>query len=188
MRASRAIPTGLAIGSLFLVGCSSVKYDSQLIEAGGLSAVKTFCALVAPQDKIPMDPAMREYLASSVNPAVEAEMKEKGYLQAPEAEAEADVVVASHALIGVEDVGAIRWNATVSVWYPWGPLVGGFYATSAVGKKGRVMIDIGDPKAQKLFWRGWGSGIGELGMGHDPARVRKVVDKILAGLPNAKAR
>ncbi|MBK6403677.1 MAG: hypothetical protein IPF66_00770 [Holophagales bacterium] len=46
------------------------------------------------------------------------------------------------------------------------------------------MIDIGDPKA-KLFWRGW-AGTGEVG--HDPARVRKVVDKILAGLPNAKAR
>jgi|GEM_PF-5175918 len=186
MRASRSISTGLALVSLLFVGCSSVKYDSQLIEAGGLSTVKTFCALVAPQDKIPMDPAMREYLASSVNPAVEAEMKKKGYVQAPEAEA--DVVVASHAFLGVEDVGAIRWNATVAVWYPWGPLVGGFYATSAIGKKGTVLIDIGDPKAQKLFWRGWGSGTGELGMGHDPARVRKVVDNILAGLPNAKAR
>lgn len=78
MRACRAFSTGLALASLFLAGCSSVKYDSQLVEAGGLPAVKTFCALVAPQDKIPMDPAMWEYLASSVIPAVEAEMKNKG--------------------------------------------------------------------------------------------------------------
>ena len=186
MRASRVISTGFVVFTLFLAGCSSVKYDSQLIEGGGLSAVKTFCALVAPQDKVPMDPAMREYLTNRVTPAVVEKMKSKGYVQAPEADA--DVIVATHALLGVEDVGAIRWNATVSVWYPWGPLVGGFYSTSAVGKKGTVLIDIGDPKAQKLLWRGWGSGTGELGAGHDPAKIRKVVNNILAGLPNAKAK
>lgn len=186
MHASRAISTGFVLLPLFLTGCSSVKYDSQLIEGGRLSAVKTFCALVAPQDKVPMDPAMREYLTNRVTPFVVEKMKSKGYVQAPEAEA--DVIVATHALIGVEDVGAIRWNATMSVWYPWGPLVGGFYATSAVGKQATVLIDIGDPKAQKLLWRGWGSGTGEVGAGHDPARIRKVVDNVLAGLPNAKAK
>jgi hypothetical protein len=163
-----------------------MKYGSQRIEGGDLSAVKTFCALVAPQDKVPMDPAMREYLATRVVPAVTAEMTKKGYVQTPESEA--DVVVATHALLGVEDVGAIRWNATIVVWDPWGPWVGGFYATSAVGKKGTVMIDIGDPKAKRLLWRGWGTGTGELGAGRDPAKVRRVVDKVLAGLPNATAK
>ncbi len=186
MRASRAIPAGFVLFPLVLIGCSSVKYGSQRIEGGDLSAVKTFCALVAPQDKVPMDPAMREYLTNRVTPAVVEKMKSKGYVQAPEAEA--DVIVATHALIGVEDVGAIRWNATVAIWDPWGPLVGGFYATSAVGKKASLMIDIGDPKAKKLLWRGWGTGTGELGAGHDPARIRKVVDNVLAGLPNAKAK
>jgi hypothetical protein len=186
MRASRAIPAGFVLLPLLFAGCSSVKYGSQRIEGGDLSAVKTFCALVAPQDKVPMDPAMREYLANRVNPFVVERMKSKGYVLAPEAEA--DVVVATHALLGIEDVGAVRWNATVTVWDPWGPLVGGFYATSAIGKKGTVMIDIGDPKAKKLLWRGWGSGTGELGMGKDPARIRKVVNNVLAGLPDAKAK
>lgn len=183
MRASRAVSTGLVLLPLVLIGCSSVKYGSQRIEGGDLSAVKTFCALVAPQDKVPMDPAMREYLTSRVTPAVVEKMKSKGYVQA--AEAEADVIVATHALIGVEDFGAIRWNATVVIWDPWGPLVGGFYATSAVGKNASLMIDVGDPTAKKLLWRGWGTGTGELGAGHDPARIRKVVDNVLAGLPNA---
>jgi hypothetical protein len=186
MRAFRAISTGFVLLPLFLSGCSSVKYDSQLIEGGRLSAVKTFCALVAPQDKVPMDPAMREYLTNRVTPAVVAQMKQKGYVQAPEADA--DVVVATHALLGIEDVGAIRWNATVALWDPWGPVVRGVYATSAVGKKASLMIDIGDPKAQKLLWRGWGSGTGEVGMGKDPARIAKVVNNVLAGLPNAKAK
>lgn len=187
MRASRAIPAGFVLLPLVLIGCSSVKYGSQRIEGGDLSAVKTFCALVAPQDKVPMDPAMREYLTNRVTPAVVEKMKSKGYVQAPEAEA--DVIVATHALIGIEDVGAIRWNATVmSSWDPWAPLVGGFYSTSAVGKNASLMIDIGDPRAQKLLWRGWGSGTGELGAGHDPARIRRVVDNILAGLPGAKAK
>ncbi len=187
MRASRAISTGIALLSLLVAGCSSVKYGSQRIEGGDLSAVRTFCALVAPQDKVPMDPAMREYLTTRVVPAVAAEMKKKGYVQAPEADA--DVLVATHALIGVEDVGAIRWNATVmSSWDPWAPLVGGFYSTSAIGKKASLMIDLGDPKAKKLLWRGWGTGTGELGAGRDPAKVRHVVDKVLAGLPNAKAK
>lgn len=186
MRVSRAVPTGVALFALFLSGCSSMKYGSQRIEGGDVAAVKTFAALVAPQDKVPMDPAMREFLAKRVVPAVAAEMKRKGYVQAPEAEA--DVVVATHAFLGVEDVGAIRWNATVVVWDPWGPWVGGFYATSAVGKKGTVMIDIGDPKAKKLLWRGWGTGTGELGAWRDPVKVRHVVDKVLAGLPNAAAK
>jgi hypothetical protein len=187
MRASRAISTGFVLLPLFLAGCSSVKYGSQRVEGGDLSAVKTFCALVAPQDKVPMDPAMREYLTNRVTPAIVEKMKSKGYVQVPEAEA--DVIVATHALIGIEDVGAIRWNATVmSSWDPWSPLVGGFYATSAVGKKASLMVDIGDPKAKKLLWRGWGTGTGELGAGHDPARIRKVVDNVLAGLPNAKAK
>ena len=186
MRASRAISTGLVLLPLFLTGCSSVKYDSQLIEGGRLSAVKTFCALVAPQDKVPMDPAMREYLTNRVTPAVVEEMKSKGYVQAPEAEA--DVIVATHALIGVEDVGAIRWNPTVVMWDPWGPVTTGFYATSAVGKKASLMIDIGDPRAKKLLWRCWGTGTGELGAGHDPARIRKVVNNVLSDLPSAKAK
>lgn len=187
MRASRLISTGAFVVALSLAGCSSVKYGSQSIEGGDLSKVKTFCALVAPQDKVPMDPAMREYLATRVVPAVTAELKKKGYVPAPEAEA--DVVVATHAFLGVEDVGAIRWNATVmSSWDPWAPLVGGFYSTSAVGKKGTLMVDVGDPKAKRLLWRGWGTGTGELGAGHDPAKVRHVVDGVLAGFPGAKAK
>ena len=186
MRASRAISTGLALLSLLLAGCSSVQYGSQKIEGGDLSAVKTFCALVAPQDKVPMDPAMREYLTNRVTPAVVEKMKSKGYVQAPEAEA--DVIVATHALIGVEDVGAIRWNPTVVMWDPWGPVSTGCYATSAVGKKASLMIDIGDPRAKKLLWRCWGTGTGELGAGHDPAKIRKVVNNVLADLPGAKAK
>ena len=186
MRSPSSISRGFVLLPLLLVGCSSVKYGSQRIEGGDLSAVKTFCALVAPQDKVPMDPAMREYLTNRVTPFVVEKMKSKGYVQAPEAEA--DVIVATHALLGVEDVGAIRWNATVTVWDPWGPLVGGFYATSAVGKNASLMIDVGDQKAKKLLWRGWATGTGELGAGKDPARIRKVVDDVLAGLPNAKAK
>ena len=88
MRASRAVSTGVALLALSLAGCSSVKYGSQRIEGGDLSAVKTFCALVAPQDKVPMDPAMREYLLKRVTPAVVEQMKSKGYVPAPEAEAD----------------------------------------------------------------------------------------------------
>lgn len=186
MRASRAISTGLALFPLLLTGCSSVKYGSQRIEGGDLSAVRTFCALVAPQDKVPMDPAMREYLLKRVTPAVVEQMKSKGYVPAPEAEA--DVIVATHALLGVEDVGAIRWNATVVIWDPWGPMATGFYATSAIGKKFSVMIDVGDPRAKKLLWRGWGTGTGQVGEGHDPAKIRKVVNNVLAGLPHATAK
>ena len=184
MRASRTVSTGFALASLFLGGCSSVNYGSQVIEGGDVSKAKTFCALVAPQDKVPMDPAMREYLATRVVPAVTAEMKGKGYVEAPEASA--DVVVATHAFLGVADVSAIRWNATIVVWDPWGPWVGGFYNTTSVGKKGIVMIDVGDPKAQKLLFRGWASGTGELGAGKDPAKVRSLVGKVLSDLPKSK--
>ena len=184
MRASRTVSTGFALLSLLLGGCSSVTYGSQRIEGGDVSTAKTFCALVAPQDKVPMDPAMREYLSTRVVPAVTAEMKGKGYVEAPEASA--DVVVATHAFLGVADVSAIRWNATIVTWDPWGPWVGGFYNTSAVGKKGIVMIDVGDPKAQKLLFRGWASGTGELGAGKDPAKVRHLVGKVLSDLPKSR--
>jgi hypothetical protein len=186
MRVSRPSLAAAALLAGLSVGCSSITFESQALDAGRLASTKTFCALVAPQDKVPMDPAMREFLRDKVNPVVVAEMKKKGYVEA--SEDRADVVVASHAFLGVEDVGAIRWNATVVMWDPWGPWVGGFYATSSIGKKGAVVIDVGDAKAQKLLWRGFGHGTGELGAGHDPAKVRRFVEKVLAPLPKAQTK
>ncbi|MFN7986873.1 MAG: DUF4136 domain-containing protein [Thermoanaerobaculia bacterium] len=186
MRASSRTLFVSALLSFLATGCSSITFESQTVEAGRLSSVKTFCALVAPQEKVPMDPAMREFLRDKVVPIVVTEMKKKGYVEAPEAQA--DVVVATHAFLGVADVGAIRWNATVVMWDPWGPWVGGLYATSSIGKKGAVVVDVGDEKAQKLLWRGFGHGTGELGAGHDPAKVRRFVEKVLAPLPRAGAK
>lgn len=186
MRVSRWTITVAALLAFLATGCSSITFESQTVEPGRLATVKTFCAQVAPQEKVPMDPAMREFITNKVNPIVVAEMKKKGYVEAPEAQA--DVLVATHAFLGVADVGAIRWNATVVMWDPWGPWVGGFYATSAIGKKGAVVIDVGDEKAQKLLWRGFGHGTGELGAGHDPAKVRRFVEKVLAPLPRAGAK
>ena len=186
MRVFRPSLPAAVLLAVAATGCSSITFESQTVDAGRLASVKTFCALVAPQEKVPMDPAMREFLRDKVNPIVVSEMKKKGYVEAPEAQA--DVVVASHAFLGVEDVGAIRWNATVVMWDPWGPWVGGLYATSSIGKKGAVVVDIGDEKSQKLVWRGFGHGTGELGAGHDPAKVRRFVEKVLAPLPKAKAQ
>lgn len=186
MRVSRRITILSALLTFLATGCSSITFESQTVEAGRLASVKTFCAQAAPQDKVPMDPAMREFITNKINPVVVTEMKKKGYVEAPEAQA--DVVVATHAFLGVADVGAIRWNATIVVWDPWGPWVGGLYATSAVGKKGAVVIDVGDEKAQKLLWRGFGHGTGELGAGHDAAKVRRFVEKVLAPLPRASAK
>lgn len=186
MRVSRPSLPAAVLLAVAAAGCSSITFESQTVDAGRLASVKTFCALVAPQEKVPMDPAMREFLRDKVNPIVVSEMKKKGYVEAPEAQA--DVVVASHAFLGVEDVGAIRWNATVVMWDPWGPWVGGLYATSSIGKKGAVVVDVGDERAQKLVWRGFGHGTGELGAGHDPAKVRRFVEKVLAPLPKAQAK
>ena len=109
MRVSRRTLAAVAFFSAFASGCSSITFESQTVEPARLASARTFCALVAPQEKVPMDPAMREFLRDKVVPIVVTEMKKKGYLEAPEAQA--DVVVATHAFLGVADVGAIRWNA-----------------------------------------------------------------------------
>lgn len=183
MRQTPVLPAALAL-ALLATGCSSIKYGSQKIEGGDLSKVKTFCVVVAPQDKVPMDPGLRETLATKIVPAITAHLKEKGYAPAPEESA--DVLVATHAMIGVADVAAIRWNPTVVTWYPWGPASTGFYATQAVGKEASVVVDIGDARGQRLYWRGWAAGTGEMGATHDPAKMRRLVDNILSGFPRAK--
>ncbi len=185
MSVSRTAPTGLVLFTLFLGGCSSMKTGAQRVDEGALAKVKTFAVVVAPQDKVPMDPALREFLGTRIGLAIVAEMTAKGYSQAPEESA--DVVVATHGVIGVADVGAIRWNPTVVVWYPWGPASTGFYASSSIGKEISLVIDVGDFKAQKLFWRGWAAGAAEVGAQHDPKKVRRLVDAVLADFPKAKS-
>jgi hypothetical protein len=184
MTVSRTVSTGLVLFTLFLGGCSSMKTGAQRVDEGALAKVKTFAVVVAPQDKVPMDPALRDFLGTRIAPAIVAGMTAKGYSQAPEESA--DVVVATQAFIGVADVGAIRWNPTVVGWYPWGPVSTGFYASASVGKEISFVIDVGDLKAQKLFWRGWAAGAAELGAQHDPKKVRRLVDAVLADLPKAK--
>ena len=185
MRATRKVSTGLVLFSVFLGGCSSMKTGAQRVDEAALAKVKTFAVVVAPQDKVPMDPALREFLGTRIGPAIVAEMTAKGYSQAPEESA--DVVVATQAFIGVADVGAIRWNPTVVVWYPWGPISTGFYASSSIGKEISFVIDVGDPRSQKLYWRGWAAGAAELGAQHDPKKVRRLVDAVLSDLPRAKS-
>ncbi len=223
MRATRTASTGLVLFSVFLGGCSSMKTGAQRVDEAAIAKVKTFAVVVAPQDKVPMDPALRDFLGKRIGPAIVAEMTAKGYTQAPEesrvnrcrsaplreclgkriapaivaempskgyteaSEESADVVVATHAMIGVADVGAIRWNPTVVTWYPWGPASTGFYASSSIGKEISFVIDIGDFKGQKLYWRGWAAGAAELGAQHDPAKVRRLVNAVLSDLPKAKS-
>ena len=155
MRLSRALPTVLAL-VLFAPGCTSMKFGSQRIEGGDASKVKTFCVLVAPQDKFPMDPALRETLEKKFVPSITRNLREKGYAPAPEETA--DVVVATHGMIGAASVDAIRWNQTVMAWYPWGPMTTGWYASSSIGKDITFVVDIGDPRGQKLYWRSWAVG------------------------------
>lgn len=185
MTASHTASTGLVLVSLFLGGCSSMKVGSQRVEEAALAKVKTFAVVVAPQDKVPMDPALRDFLGSKIGPAIVAEMTAKGYAQAPEESA--DVTVATQAFIGVADVGAIRWNPTVVGWYPWGPVSTGFYASSSVGKEISFVIDVGDVRVKELFWRGWAAGGAELGAQHDPTKVRRLVAAVLSDLPKAKS-
>jgi hypothetical protein len=177
------LPAALAL-AVVATGCSSMKAGSQRIDEGALAKVKTFAVAVAPQDKVPMDPALRDFLGNRIGPAIVAEMKAKGYSQAPEESA--DVLVATQAVIGIADVGAIRWNPTVVVWYPWGPISTGFYASSSIGKEISFVIDVGDPRSQKLYWRGWAAGAAELGAQHDPKKVRRLVDAVLSDFPRAK--
>lgn len=184
MRTTRAVSTGLVLFSLFLAGCSSMDVGSQRVDEAALAKVKTFAVVVAPQDEVPMDPALRDFLGKRIGPAIVAEMTAKGYAVAPEESA--DVIVATHAFIGAADVGAIRWNPTVVTWYPWGPVSTGFYSSSSIGKEVSLVMDVGDLKAQKLYWRGWAAGAVEVGAQHDPRKVRRLVDGVLAGLPNAK--
>ena len=184
MRATRTASTGLVLFSVFLGGCSSMKTGAQRVDEAAIAKVKTFAVVVAPQDKVPMDPALRDFLGKRIAPAIVAEMTSKGYTEA--SEESADVVVATHAMIGVADVGAIRWNPTVVTWYPWGPASTGFYASSSIGKEISFVIDIGDFKGQKLYWRGWAAGAAELGAQHDPAKVRRLVNAVLSDLPKAK--
>lgn len=185
MRMPRAVSASLALFSLVLAGCSSMDVGSQRVDEAALAKVKTFAVVVAPQDKVPMDPALREFLGRRIAPAIAAELKAKGYSEAPEASA--DVVVATHAFIGAADVGAIRWNPTVVIWYPWGPASTGFYASASVGKEISLVMDVGDLKAQKLYWRGWAAGAVEVGAQHDPKKVRRLVDAVLAGFPKARS-
>ena len=63
MRVSRPLAPVLAF-TLAAVGCTSMKFGSQRIDGRDASKVKTFCVLVAPQDKVPMDPGLRETVAA----------------------------------------------------------------------------------------------------------------------------
>ncbi len=184
MRVSRPLAPVLAF-TLAAVGCTSMKFGSQRIDGGDPSKVKTFCVLVAPQDKVPMDPGLRETIATRFVPSITRHLKEKGYSPAPEETA--DVVVATQAMIGVANVDAIRWNQTVAAWYPWGPIGVGYYASSSIGKDVTFVIDIGDPRAGKLYWRSWAAGPVEVGAQHDPSKVDRLVDKVLADVPRAKS-
>ena len=183
MRLSRPLAPVLAL-ALAAAGCTAMKFGSQRIEAGDGSKVKTFCVVVAPQDKFPMDPALRETLETKFVPSITRNLKAKGYTPAPEESA--DVVVATHAMIGAASVDAIRWNQTVAAWYPWGPMSVGWYASSSIGKDVTFVVDVGDPRSQKLYWRSWAVGPVEVGAQHDPKKIDRLVDKVLSGVPKAK--
>lgn len=183
MRLPRALTPVLAL-ALLASGCTAMKFGSQRIEAGDASKVRTFCVLVAPQDKFPMDPALRETLETKFVPSITRNLKAKGYTPAPEESA--DVVVATHAMIGAASVDAIRWNQTVAAWYPWGPMSVGWYASSSIGKDVTFVVDVGDPRGQKLYWRSWAVGPVEVGAQHDPRKIDRLVDKVLSGVPKAK--
>ena len=50
-----------------------------------------------------------------------------------------------------------------------------------------AMILIADPRAGKLYWRSWAAGPIEVGAQHDPEKIDRLVDKVLADVPRAKS-
>jgi hypothetical protein len=152
MTHSRRLAAASLIGLIALSGCAQFKIRSDYDRSANLRALRTYAWRTDPP--LPSgDPRFDNSLVDTrVREAIDRVLAEKGYTKASAAP---DFLVGYHAVVRMKtDVAAIDRRYGYS-----GLGFGGTYLDVRTYDEGTLLIDIIDPGAKKLLWRGSATGV-----------------------------
>ena len=117
-------------------------------------------------------PARNPLMASRIVQAIDNQMVLKGFTKV-DADSKPDLFIAYHAAVEYET----QLN-TVGMGYGWGYYGG--TTTTYVDKIpiGTLLVEMGDPKAQKMVWRGQGSD----DLSDKPEKIEKKINQVVEKL------
>lgn len=160
-------------------GCSSIRTTTDFDPAADFSRLKTW-AFFPSRSGTPADPRVNSLVDARIRAAVEDELKARGYPQVKDAP---DFYVAHQTAVGqrVE----VDPN-TVVVGYGWNR--GSMAVANSnvrVYDEGTLVVDVIEPKANRLLWRGVAKGtVHENASPEDrEARIRDAVKQLLDQFP-----
>jgi Domain of unknown function (DUF4136) len=178
----RILAQSVLAAAIAFLACSGVRVTTDYDPGTDFTRVRTY-AWLDDQSGVQGDrPDVTSLLDRRVRRAVDAELQRKGL--SPVAQAEADALVSYH--LGVEtklDVNTIN----TGYGYGWGAYRGGVatHTTVTEYQEGTLLIDLIDPKAKQLIWRG--SGQSRLRRSSTPEqreqRIDEAVGEILKSFP-----
>lgn len=174
-----------------ITGCAGLQVHTDYDSALDFSNFKSFSWLEAPVlttasdgvTDVEVNPfAVNSMLDARVRAAVERKLEGEGYRPAPEG-AKPSFQLQYHVIL--KDKTRISTTA--------GPYYGGYWGAGRYGgfagttqsfdyQEGTLIIDLVDPKTQRIAWRGWAVGNNREGY-YDEERVVKVVNEILSEFP-----
>jgi hypothetical protein len=164
---------------LLAAGCSSIRTSTDFDPAADFTRLKTW-AFFPSRSAAPADARVSSLVDARIRAAVEAELGERGYTQVKESP---DFYVAHQTAVGqrVE----VDPN-TVVVGYGWNRgSVGVANSNVRVYDEGTLVVDVIEPKANKLLWRGVAKGtVHENASPEDrEARIRDAVKQLIDQFP-----
>jgi hypothetical protein len=175
----------IAAAALISSACAGVRPRSDWDREASFDGLDSFTVLPAPtlaaeSDVEKTDPYGSPIVIERARRAVAAALTEAGYLET--AKDRADFWVATH-FATQEKVEVYNTGATFGRRGFW---VDGRTITTSY-TEGTLIIDVIDPKSDRMIWRGWASE--ELrGAGQSPERIQKVVDAIIGLFPPLPAQ
>ncbi len=165
------IGVALAVMLLFLSGCSPISVRTDYDHEVNFSAYKTYRWMPPPKKRAKKSVRKGSLLDTRVRRAVEAELESRGYTV--KTSGRADALLAYH--VGVRDrIDVEHYGYGYGYW--------GRRTHVHRYKEGTIVIDIVDPEARQLIWRGAAAGA----VGHpqpNPEKVKKAVAKIFEDYP-----
>lgn len=143
----------LLIAAAYLTGCSSVSVTRDYDRAVDFSALHTYAWQHEKQPQTGNPRIDNDLVDQRIREAVEANLASKGY--APNGESDADFLIA-YFIDYKQRIGGNTWSFGLGSYRQHGYGGVGYNTTISDYDEGRMTIDIIDPKADKMIWRGVG--------------------------------
>ena len=183
--------------SCVLAGCASLQVRTDYDASQDFSRFHSFSWLEPPVLTTPSDGvtdvgvnpfAVNSMLDARVRAAVEQELERQGYRLA-EPNSEPSFQLQYHVILKEKTRVSTTPGAVYGGGY-WGPGPYGVYGGTSQSydyQQGTLLIDVVDPKTQRIAWRGWAVGPNRDGY-YDEERVSKAVQAILGRFPPGGAK